>query len=154
MSENFMQLAFEEAKKGVLDGDGGPFGAVVVKDGKVIASAHNEVVGTNDPTAHAEMVAIRKAAKILGDFSLKGCELYATGEPCPMCQSAILWARLDKVYYCNTKAQAAEIGFDDTAITEILQEKIPSPIPFIHKEVAQCKELLYLWETKEDKTPY
>ncbi len=154
MSDNFMQIAFEEAKKGVLSGDGGPFGAVVVKDGKVIALAHNEVVGTNDPTAHAEMVAIRKAAKILGDFSLKGCELYATGEPCPMCQSAILWARLDKVYYCNTKVQAAEIGFDDTAITEILQEKIPSPIPFIHERDSSCQELLYVWRKKEDKVLY
>lgn len=151
---DFMQLAFEEAKKGVEADDGGPFGAVIVKDGEVIASAHNEVLKRNDPTAHAELLAIREACKKLGHFELKACELYATGEPCPMCFSAIHWARMHKVVYCNTKEQAASIGFDDQFITDILLHKIPSPIPFVHTPQDSCKTLLSLWENKKDKIPY
>jgi len=149
-----MQLALEEAKKGLLNGEGGPFGAVIVKDGKVIAKAHNQVLSKKDSTAHAEMEAIRKACKVLDDFSLKGCILYATGEPCPMCFSAIYWARLDKVVYCNTKKEAKEIGFDDEFITEVLQGKTAPTIPFVQQTHTTCKEILKLWEEKEDKTPY
>jgi len=152
--DKYMQLALEEAKKGLLNGEGGPFGAVIVKDKKVIAKAHNQVLSKKDPTAHAEIEAIRKACKVLDDFSLKGCVLYATGEPCPMCFSAIYWARLDKVVYCNTKKEAKEIGFDDEFITEVLQEKTAPTIPFIHHDSCECKEILKLWEEKEDKTPY
>jgi guanine deaminase len=152
--DKYMQLALEEAKQGVLSGEGGPFGAVIVKNGKVIAKAHNQVLSKKDPTAHAEIEAIRKACKVLDDFSLKGCVLYATGEPCPMCFSAIYWARLDKVVYCNTKKEAKEIGFDDEFITEVLQGKTARTIPFVQQTYVTCKELLKLWEEKEDKTPY
>ena len=149
-----MHIAFEEAKKGVKAGDGGPFGAVIVKDAQVLAIAHNEVLKRDDPTAHAEILAIRKACEKLGSFELRGCVLYATGEPCPMCFSAIHWARLEKVIYCNTKAEAASIGFDDAFITEIIQQKRSSPILFEHRELPECKQLLRIWEEKEDKIPY
>ena len=151
---DYMQIAFEEAKKGVESGDGGPFGAVVVKDGEIIATAHNEVLRRNDPTAHAEVLAIRRACAKLGHFELKGCELYATGEPCPMCFSAVFWARLERVFFCNTKQEAASIGFDDEFITEVLLRKRHSPIPFIHKPQDSCKALLRLWMDKEDKVMY
>ncbi len=151
---DFMQLALEEGRKGVIRGDGGPFGAVIVKEGKVIAQAHNEVLKRNDPTAHAEMLVIREASQKLSSFWLEGCELYTTGEPCPMCFSAIHWAKIKRVYYCNTKKQAASIGFDDAFITEIIQNKHPDPIPFIHTCMSECKTLLKLWEEKEDKVPY
>ena len=150
----YMQIAFNEAKKGVEAGDGGPFGAVIVKDWEVIATAHNEVLKRNDPTAHAEMLAIREASQKLGSFWLEECELYTTGEPCPMCFSAIHWAKIKKVYYCNTKEEAASIGFDDAFITEIIQNKEPDPIPFVHTPTSECQTLLKLWESKEDKTPY
>ena len=152
--EKFMQAAWQEAKAGIEAGDGGPFGAVIVRDGEIIASGHNEVIKTNDPTAHAEIVAIRKASKAVQNFSLKGCILYVTGEPCPMCFSAIHWARLDKVYYCNTKSEAAEIGFDDTLITEIIVGKTPDPISFEHHPDPKCKEIFQQWYNDPNKVPY
>jgi len=152
--ERYLRLALEEAEKGVEAGDGGPFGAVIVHEGEVIATAHNEVLSSNDPTAHAEIRAIRIASAKLNRFHLEGCTLYCTGEPCPMCFGAIHWARLDKVVYCNTKAEAAAIGFDDTFITEILLGKRPDPIPFVHRDEQSCKRVLKLWEEKEDKIPY
>jgi guanine deaminase len=150
----FMQEAFEEAKKGIEAGDGGPFGCVIVKDGKIVARGHNEVVGSNDPTAHAEMVTIRRAAKALGDFSLAGCTLYVTGEPCPMCFSAIHWARIDRVVYCNTKADAAAIGFDDAFITEVILGHAPSPVTFEHHPDEACKTLFRQWYDDPEKIPY
>jgi len=152
--DQYMQAAIEEAKRGIEAGDGGPFGAVIVKEGIIIARGHNEVVKQNDPTAHAEMVAIRKASQKLQRFSLKGCELYVTGEPCPMCFSAIHWAHIDRVYYCNTKADAAEIGFDDSRITEIILGRAPDPIPFIHKPDDACHALFLQWYDDPDKIPY
>lgn len=113
-NKHFMDLAVEVANDGIKRGCGGPFGCVIVKDGKVIAKAHNTVVGDNDPTAHGEMNAIRKAAKILGTFNLEGCELYTTSEPCSMCLSAIMWARISKVYSGMGIEDAANIGFDDS----------------------------------------
>jgi guanine deaminase len=152
--EKYLRLAYEEAARGIEAGDGGPFGAVIVKGGEVIATGHNEVVGTNDPTAHAEMVAIRRACAKLGSFSLEGCTLYATGEPCPMCFSAIPWARIDRVVYCNTKRQAAEIGFDDEWITHILTGQRPDPVIFEHRPDAACSELLRKWYENPEKIPY
>lgn len=149
-----MQMAWEEAQKGIRSGDGGPFGAVIIKDGEVIASAHNEVVKSNDPTAHAEILSIRKASAYLKSFSLEGCILYVTGEPCPMCFSAIHWAHIDKVYYCNTKNDAARIGFDDQFITEVILGKKEDPIPFIHTPDAQCNVLFSQWYDDPQKTPY
>jgi len=154
MMNLFMQAAMDEAKIGIGQGDGGPFGAVIVKEGEIIARGHNEVIRQKDPTAHAEMVVIRKASKALQNFSLDGCELYATGEPCPMCFSAIHWARLDAVYYCNTKAEAAEIGFDDAVITDIIQGKVSDPIDFKHSPDSACQRLFQQWYSDPEKVPY
>lgn len=109
----WMALAYDEAVEGMENNDGGPFGAVIVQDGEVIARAHNEVLRTNDPTAHAEILAIREASGKLGTFDLSGCVLYATCYPCPMCMGAILWARIPTVYYGATMEDAARGGFDD-----------------------------------------
>lgn len=118
-----MQLAIKEAEKGIEAGDGGPFGAVIVKDGKVVAKGHNRVVKNNDPTCHGEMDAIRRACKKLGTFDLTGCEIYTTGYPCPMCFCAILWANISKVYYgCNT-TDTEIIGFRDKAFEESIPQR-------------------------------
>ncbi len=143
----FMALAFQEAQEGIDRGEGGPFGAVIVKDGEVVASGHNEVLKTNDPTAHAEMVTIRKASAKLNAFHLQGCILYVTGEPCPMCFSAIHWAHLDAVYYVTTKKEAAAIGFDDTLITEIILGKHRETIPFVHTPHTEGQKLLNRWRS-------
>src|SRR5580658_8553971 len=116
MSNPFMARAIELSIENVRSGQGGPFGAVVVKDGKLIAEGSNCVTSTNDPTAHAEIVAIREACKKLGFFELAGCEIYTSCEPCPMCMGAIYWARPDRVYFGNTAADAANVGFDDSFI--------------------------------------
>lgn len=114
----FMRRAIREAYRGIESGDGGPFGAVIVKDGKVIAKGHNEVIKRDDPTCHGEMMAIRRASKKLATYDLSGCEIYTTGEPCPMCRGAIMWANIDKVYYgCNIDDTEA-IGFRDKKFYE------------------------------------
>jgi len=151
---SFMALAFSEAEKGMALGDGGPFGAVIIKDNKVIASSHNEVLKTNDPTAHAEILVIRRASSKLQDFHLKGCTLYVTGEPCPMCFSAIHWAHLDAVYYMTTKQEAAEIGFDDMLITAFLQGQAISTIPFVHTPYTQGQKLLNVWKSNPKNISY
>lgn len=109
----YMQMAIKEAYKGINEGHGGPFGCVIVKDNKVIAKGHNEVLKNNDPTCHGEIMAIHKACKKLKTFDLSGCELYTTGEPCPMCLSAILWANISKVYYGCNIVDTENIGFRD-----------------------------------------
>ena len=115
----FMALAIKEAKEGIDHVHGGPFGAVIVKDGKVIASAHNTVLRDNDPTAHGEVNVIRKASLALGTFDLSGCEIYTTGEPCPMCLGAILWANIQKVYFGANIIDAEAIGFRDSVFYQI-----------------------------------
>lgn len=112
-NEKFMKMAVDEAREGIHLGHGGPFGTVIVKDGEVIAKGHNRVVELNDPTCHGEIDAIRRACKTLGTFDLSGCVLYTTGEPCPMCFTACLWANIDKVYYGCTIAENDIIGFRD-----------------------------------------
>jgi guanine deaminase len=119
--ENFMQRAIELARQGMNQGAGGPFGAVVVKDGVIVGEGHNQVVGTHDPTAHGEVTAIRDACKNMKSFSLEGCEIYTTGQPCPMCLGAILWARIEKIYYGFRIEDAAAIGFDDTEFFRQMQ---------------------------------
>jgi guanine deaminase len=109
----FMQQAIELARKGMAAGDGGPFGAVVVRDGQVVGEGWNRVIADGDPTAHGEITAIRDAARRLGTYCLAGCELYTTGQPCPMCLGAVYWARIDRVYYGFSITDAATIGFDD-----------------------------------------
>jgi guanine deaminase len=118
--QRFMGLAIAEAKAGVMAGQGGPFGAVVVKDGVVIAKASNAVVANNDPTAHAEVQAIRAACAALGAFQLDGCDIYASCEPCPMCLGAILWARPRALYFAATRVEAAQAGFDDAVFYQAL----------------------------------
>lgn len=116
MQETFMREAIRLSIENVITKTGGPFACVIVKDGKIIAKGTNQVTSTNDPTAHAEIVAIRNACKELGTFQLDGCEIYTSCEPCPMCLSAIYWSRASKIYYANTKSDAAKINFDDQFI--------------------------------------
>ncbi len=118
----WMKIALSEATSGMLANDGGPFGAVIVKNGEIIASAHNEVLKTKDPTAHAEINAIRIASKVLDSFELSGCTLYTTCMPCPMCLGAIFWARIETVYYGATEHDAARGGFDDHHFYEMMDD--------------------------------
>ena len=120
----FMLEAIRLSIDNVEQGNGGPFGAIVVKDGKIIAHGSNQVTSSNDPTAHAEVVAIRAACKVLNTFQLNGCEIYTTCEPCPMCLGAIYWARPDKLFYANSKEDAAKINFDD----QFIYEEIAKPV--------------------------
>ena len=133
----------------------GPFGAVIVKDGKIIARGANRVTASVDPTAHAEVNAIREAARVLGTFDLSGCEIYTSCEPCPMCLGAIYWAHLDKVYYGNTKADAKEIGFDDSFIYDELalplEKRHLNVVPMMRDEAIKAFEK---WENKSDKIEY
>jgi len=138
-----------------IDTGGGPFGAVIVKDGKIIAKAANSVTKTNDPTAHAEVNAIRLAAKELGTFDLSGCEIYTSCEPCPMCLGAIYWAHLDKVYYANTKNDARAIDFDDAFIYEEIQRPMQERhTPFIQMMREEALAAFKKWQDKEDKIEY
>ena len=123
-NQEFMLEAIRLSVSNVEEGKGGPFGAVVVKEGKIIARGVNQVTSSNDPTAHAEVVAIRNACKVLNSFQLEGCEIYTSCEPCPMCLSAIYWSRPDKLFYANTKEDAAKIQFDD----QFIYEEIAKPI--------------------------
>ena len=127
----FMEKAIALATDNVTSGRGGPFGAVIVRDGEIVATGANLVTATNDPTAHAEVVAIRNACAALGDFSLAGCEIYTSCEPCPMCLAAIYWARCEAIYYGNSAADAANAGFDDAFLYEEMkrpleERKIPA----------------------------
>ena len=124
MQDRFMARAIELATENVRTGRGGPFAAVVVKDGRIIAEGANRVTSSNDPTAHAEIVAIREACRALGNFQLAGCDVYTTCEPCPMCLGAIYWARPARVFYAATAADAALFGFDDSFISRELQRPI------------------------------
>ncbi|WP_260706104.1 nucleoside deaminase [Edaphobacter flagellatus] len=123
-NSEFMKQAIELAKENVTSGRGGPFGAVIVRDGKVIATGVNTVTATNDPTAHAEVVAIRSACKELGEFSLPGCVMYTSCEPCPMCLAAIYWSRMEGIFYSATAGDAAAAGFDDAFLYEELRKEI------------------------------
>jgi guanine deaminase len=124
MSNSFMREAIQRAVDNVRSGRGGPFGAIVVKDSRVIATGTNLVTSANDPTAHAEVTAIREACRALGAFQLTGCEIYTSCEPCPMCLGAIYWARPDRVYFAATASDAAEAGFDDSFIYEELKRPL------------------------------
>ncbi len=152
--EKFMRRAIELSKKSVETG-GGPFGAVIVKDGKIIAEASNSVTHDNDPTAHAEVNAIRQASKKLNTFDLSGAEIYTSCEPCPMCLGAIYWARLDKIYFANTKDDAKNIGFDDSFIYEEIEKPYHKrKIPTIQILREEALEAFKMWQEKEDKIEY
>ncbi len=151
----FMNRAIELSREGMRRGDGGPFGAVIVQNGQIIAEGNNEVLTTNDPTAHAEVVAIRRACATLGRFDLSDCELYTSCEPCPMCFGAIYWARPQKVYYANTRTDAAAIEFDDSFIYDELAVAIDQrSIPFEHTTSPQARVVFDEWQQKTDKTQY
>jgi tRNA(Arg) A34 adenosine deaminase TadA len=153
--EKFMRIAIELSEYNVKQGQGGPFGAVIVKDGMIIARSGNRVVPTNDPTAHAEVSAIRLACQELETFNLEGCVIYTSCEPCPMCLSAIYWAHLDKIYYANDKVDAATIGFDDQFIyDEIACEMKDRKIPVVQLLRDEAQSAFKLWETSETKTEY
>ncbi|QCR22987.1 nucleoside deaminase [Pontibacter sp. SGAir0037] len=153
--EDFMREAIRLSIEKMEAGFGGPFGAVVVRHGEIIARGYNNVTSSNDPTAHAEVDAIRKACKVLNSHQLTDCELYTSCEPCPMCLGAIYWARPKKVYYGNTKADAAHIGFDDHFIYQEIEKDLPErTIPMeqlLHKEAL---EGFRAWESKLDKADY
>ncbi|CAM4150249.1 tRNA(Arg) A34 adenosine deaminase TadA [Pedobacter westerhofensis] len=153
--EKFMRIAIALAEKNVSENLGGPFGAVIVKDGKMVAKSGNRVTTTNDPTAHAEVSAIRLACKKLKTYDLKGCVIYTSCEPCPMCLSAIYWARIDIIYQGNTKSDAAEIGFDDQFIYEELEKPVHArkvKVTELLRDEAQ--EAFKLWEDSGRKIHY
>jgi guanine deaminase len=154
-NEQCMREAIRLSEEGMRENRGGPFGAVVVKDGKVIGRGQNRVTSTNDPTAHAEVVAIRDACQTIKDFSLKGAVLYSSCEPCPMCLAACYWARLDKIYYGNERSDAAKINFDDEWLYH--EVKIPIKERALPMEQLLHKEALVVfneWQAKSDKTRY
>lgn len=148
-----MRLAYDEALAGMNRNDGGPFGALIVHNGEMIARAHNEVLKSNDPTAHAEINAIRKASQTLGRHDLSDCILYTTCYPCPMCMGAILWARIPVVYYGATGADAAKGGFDDARFHTFIQnpEKAFDLRPL---DVEKTRELFTRWLEKSDRIMY
>ncbi len=149
---DFMKLAVEEAEKGIASNEGGPFGCVIVKNGEVVGKGHNQVVKNNDPTCHGEMMAIRDACRKTGNFDLSGCELYTTGEPCPMCFGAILWANISKVFYgCNIK-DTEKIGFRDRRFYED-SEKIKAEL-FEENGREECLELYRKYSQRSEKTNY
>ena len=155
MINTFMQRAIDLSIEKMRDNCGGPFGAVIVKDGKIIAEGWNQVTSSNDPTAHAEITAIRNACKKLGNFNLKGCEIYTSCEPCPMCLAAIYWSRIERVYFANTKDDAKNIGFDDSHI----YEQIPLPIeeraiPTSQIMRSEAIEAFNEWNKKLDRIEY
>ena len=155
MNESFMQEAIRLAGENVRSGKGGPFGAIVVSEGKIVGRGVNRVTASIDPTAHAEMLAIREACKTLGRFSLQDCAIYCSCEPCPMCLAAIYWARIEKVYYAAQREDAARVGFSD----ELIYRELNRPIT--ERQVA-CRQMmreealavLQEWETKPDKVRY
>lgn len=151
MNNYFMQVAIEEAKKGISHHHGGPFGAVVVKDGEIVGKGHNEVVKNEDPTCHGEIMAIKDACKNLCSFDLSGCEIYTTGYPCPMCFGAIRWANIEKIYYGCTIADTEEIGFRDKEFYED-EEGRKLHIAEIGRE--ECLELYKAYTQDDKRTNY
>jgi len=154
-SEKYFEKAVEEAVRGMKNDHGGPFGAVIVKDGEIIASAHNEVISSNDPTAHAEVLAIRKASKKLSRFDLSDCTIYSTCEPCPMCLSAIHWAKIRDLHYGCSQNDAAEIGFDDKFIYDVIRgTATKKQVISVQEHREECLELFKMWDMKQNKTQY
>ncbi|WP_413585920.1 nucleoside deaminase [Bdellovibrio sp. HCB274] len=155
MKKEFMIKAVELSRRNMQQGAGGPFGAVIVKDGKIIGEGWNKVTSSNDPTAHAEVSAIRDACSNVKNFSLEGAEIYTSCEPCPMCLAAIYWARISTIYYGNTRKDAADIEFDD----DFLYQEIPKDIkdrkvPMIQCGHTEAIEVFKEWQSKTDKIPY
>lgn len=148
----YMKAAIEEAERGIYAGEGGPFGCVIVKDGKIVGKGHNEVVKRKDPTCHGEIMAIHEACKALDTFDLTGCELYTTGEPCPMCMGAILWSNIGQVYYGCNIADTEEIGFRDKVFYEFNDGKRAQMVREMDR--AECKKLYRDYQNMAEKTSY
>ena len=154
-SKNKFMLRAIELSIRSANGTGGPFGCVVVKDNKIIAEGSNKVTFSNDPTAHAEIVAIREACKKLNTFNLSGCDIYASCEPCPMCLSAIYWSHIDNIYYANTRNDAKKINFDDSMIYSEFSKKIEDrKIPIKQMLRDDALEAFDIWDKKTDKIEY
>lgn len=150
-----MKEAILLSEKGKQNGEGGPFGCVIVKNDEIIGRGNNQVTSTNDPTAHAEIIAIREACKTLGTFQLHDCEVYTSCEPCPMCLGAIYWARPKIIYFANTRNDAAQIGFDDSIIyDEINTEMGNRQIPMVNLGRKEAQKIFEKWSQKKDKTFY
>jgi guanine deaminase len=155
MSEEFMRRAIALAFENIRSAQGGPFGALIVKDERVLAEGANRVTATNDPTAHSEIVAIREACRALGSFQLNGCDLYTTCEPCPMCLGAIYWARPSRVFYACVAADAAAAGFDDALIYEELRRPLTARrLPMKQLLRGEALEIFSQWNRQENKTAY
>jgi tRNA(Arg) A34 adenosine deaminase TadA len=155
LHDQFMREAINLSRQNIRDGKGGPFAAVIVKDGAVIARGTNLVTSTNDPTAHAEIVAIREACRTLGSFQLDGCDIYTSCEPCPMCLGAIYWARPRALYFANTGDDAATIGFDDRTIyEEFTRRHRDRKIPMIQVLREEALIAFQEWQEKKDKVSY
>lgn len=154
-NSQFMRAAIALSRQAVQSNRGGPFGAVIVRNEKIIASGQNQVTSTNDPTAHAEVVAIRAACASLQSWQLSGCELYTSCEPCPMCLGAIYWARPDRVYFANTRLDAAAIDFDDEFIYEEIKQPLSDrAIPMVQLLRAEALTVFNEWAAKPDKLEY
>ena len=154
IDEDFLRQAIRLAEASIRSG-GGPFGAVIVKDGEIVGRGHNRVTLDNDPTAHAEVQAIRDACQHLGTFSLEGCSLYVSCEPCPMCLAACYWAHLDEIVYAADAADAAQIGFDDVLIREeCTRDKKERQMPMRQALRDEAQGVFQLWQSMEDKTQY
>jgi len=155
MSNPFMARAIQLSMDNVQSGRGGPFGAVVVKGNAILGEGANQVTSTKDPTAHAEVIAIRDACRKLGTFELAGCEIYSSCEPCPMCLGAIYWARLSRIYYANADEDASRIGFDDSLIyRELSQPRSQRKIPMVQMMRTEALAAFRAWENKPDKIDY
>lgn len=153
--EKFMKMAIQLSEENVLNNVGGPFGAVIVKDGKIIAKSANKVTSTNDPTAHAEVSAIRIACKKLKTFDLSGCIIYTSCEPCPMCLSAVYWARIETIYYANTKQDAENIGFSDKFIYDELEKPMEHrKLPIKQMMRDEALQAFKLWEKSAIRVAY
>lgn len=153
--EDFMREAIALSREKMETGHGGPFGAVIVKDGEIIARGFNQVTSCCDPTAHAEITAIREAAAYLNRFDLSGCVIYTSAEPCPMCLAAIYWARLDAIYYANTREDAAAIGFDDARLyREVCLAPNERSMPMVQILAEEAIGAFQDWQLKTDKIPY
>ncbi|HPG11429.1 MAG TPA: nucleoside deaminase [Chitinophagaceae bacterium] len=151
----FLERAIALSQEGMMSGQGGPFGCVVVQHDKIIAEGNNRVLVENDPTAHAEVVAIRKACDLLGSWQLTDCDIYTSCEPCPMCLGAIYWARPKRVIYANSKEEAAAIEFDDDFIyKQINTATVERNIPFFHVPHPDAKKVFEFWKSWEDKVKY
>lgn len=155
MNEEFMRRAIELALKNVKDNKGGPFGCVIVKDNKIISEGVNLVTTSNDPTAHAEVLAIRQACQTLNNFILTGCELYTTSEPCPMCLSAIYWAHIDKIFFAGSHHDASKAGFDDSHIYHELSQDISErKIPMHQLMQKEAQNIFQEWIKSDKKVEY